>query len=57
VRQCRRSEEQLKALAAKGELKLEVANGKITSGSAVCDSVTAGPGAWPVVGAKAKSPY
>ena len=57
VRQCRRSEDQLKALAAKGELKLEVANGKIASGSAVCDGVTAGPGAWPVVGAKAKSPY
>jgi len=57
VRQCRRSEDSLKAMAVKGELKLEVANGKIASGSNVCDGVTAGPGAWPVVGAKAKSPY
>lgn len=55
VRQCRRSEDALKQAVSAGTLKIEVANGKITSSSqALCDSVTAGPGAWPVSGGPAK---
>jgi len=57
TRQCLESERNLKAAAAQHKLKLQIENGKIGSSSInLCDSVTAGPAAWPNVRAPAKSP-
>jgi hypothetical protein len=58
TRQCLSSERALMQAVAAGTLQLAVSNGKITSANrSLCDSVAAGPAAWPMIGASAKSPY
>lgn len=60
TRQCQDYERKLKEAAAAKKVQLVVSNGKITGFQGVailCDDVTSGPAAWPLVGAPAKSPY
>lgn len=55
TRQCLKAERDLMSLAGQDALVFEVEDDKLKSGPS-CDSVTAGPGAWPVLGASTTPP-
>jgi tetratricopeptide (TPR) repeat protein len=57
VRQCLKGERTLMAKAARGELRIDVVDGKITGPAEnMCDLVAAGPDAWPYRGKPASAP-